>query len=150
MELRDRSTWVRVPNYIFLCSQMRAASQNIPKEKLHHSVLWLPPERREGCAEAQSFQPLTLVWYSGAGLFNAGSLSRAAWKENLWKNPTANQTPVQTKGARKLFINAMEIGAICFYLHVCTLFFETRMYRAEQMYPAPKPAQKLSAICFLQ
>lgn len=84
---------------LFLCSQMRATSQSIPKEKLDHSVLLLPPKRREGCAEAHNLKPFTLVCYSGPELCNPGSLARAALKGNLWKNPTAKWAPVQTKGA---------------------------------------------------
>lgn len=72
---------------------------SIPKEKLDHSVLLLPPKRREGCAEAHNLKPFTLVCYSGPGLCDPGSLATAALKGNLWKNPTAKWAPVQTKGA---------------------------------------------------
>lgn len=84
---------------LLLSSQMRAASQSIPKEKLDHCVLFLPPGRREGCAEGHHFKPLTRVCYSGPELCHAGSLSRAALKGNLWKNPISSSTPVQTKRA---------------------------------------------------
>lgn len=46
---------------LFPCSQVRAAPQDIPKEKLDHGVLFLPPERQEGRAGAHHFKPLTLV-----------------------------------------------------------------------------------------